>query len=305
MEKHNLRLMKYLFKKRRAKYYSKDKIQKYMEEMSNKKIQQSIEKGQKPSEESIKEFLEKEKNDESIKIMLIDLTSIFIEHTYVGYPDVFRWKDNYDNKWNVFGDKNGTVYEYNNEYVRFRKSNYNLNVGAKEVHYFLQYYICEIIEDFKKNWDKYKGSFEFFCSLFDNDARRDLHRKYVKIKNATWDIEMAKILYNKEMREEDQAARLKKIEEERKENERIKTMNKIFEDLEKAKKKKTEHENIRCASKKQKRKINCENKQGILNKWNRKIDELEKEWNKRAKSDEGPPQHIPQSKFYHISRLKF
>ena len=195
MGKHNLRLMKYLFNNRRAEYYSKDKIQKYMEEMSKMKIQQSIDKGQKPSEKSIKEFLEKEKINESIKIMLIDLTSIFKEHVYVGDPDVFRWKDTYNNQWNVYGWENGNVYDYTNEYVRFRKSKHGLNIGdiPANDHYFLQYYICEIIEDFKKNWDKYKGSFEFFCSLFDNDARRDLHRKYVKIKKKEMNNEMKKI----------------------------------------------------------------------------------------------------------------
>ena len=305
MGKHNLRLMKYLFFHHRAEFYSKDQIQNYMKKMTKKKIQQYKTEEKNPSEESIKEFLKNQKINESIKIMLIDLTSIFKEH--------FRWKDTYDNHWNrTWPQVNGTVYESTDEWVRFRKSRWGgINDVEGPLHYFLQYYISEIFEDFKNNWHKYKGSFEFFCSLFDNDARRDLHKKLESKMND----EMKKILYNKEMIEEDEAAeeaRLQKEEEERKEKERkrkekerIKSMNIIFEKLEKAKKKKTEHDNFMCASQKQRRNINCMNKQGILKKWNRKIKVLEKEWNDIAKDGEGLPHYISQSNFYHISRLKF
>jgi hypothetical protein len=262
-----------------------------MKKMSEEKIQKWKNEDRNMSEKSIQEWLERQKIYDNIKIMLIDLSSIFIKHVYVGEDDEIKWRDKYWNHWNV-----DRVYHYTDEYFVYnKKSRHNLELGPeKEQHYLLQYYISIIIEDFEKNWGKYEGLFGFFCSLFDNDVRRHLHRTYLTKMNN----EMKKILYNKEMLDEDKAARLKKEKEEQEEKARINSMNTIADKYEEAKKKKTEHENIKCASQKQKRKTNCENKEGILKKWNRRIKDLEKDWNKIAKSNEGKLPH-------HISQLKF
>ena len=223
------------------------------------------------SEEEIKKSDQRIRWD-SQKIYVKDLTSIR-RNRVRGY--VIKWEDEYSEPW-----------EETDEYVTFEKK---LFVR----HYLLRYFISNIIKDFIKRWDTYKKSFEFFCSLLDNDVRRYFYRKLESKMNDA----MKKILKNQEMRDEDEAARIKKIEEEKEEEERIKTMNKIFEDLEKAKKKKTMYENIRCANTKQRVKPKCYNRENNIEKQENKIKKLENDWYDKAKFIEGAPHHIPHLKF--------